>query len=165
MNPKTKEKIVFGVLLVSGIALCGLSFVFPPLAVLGAAFLAGSLAVLANILQDKDRVTVNNNYSNYAFVEKNPGFKTAETFKLTPSPSNKIGSLFGFKNKKYMDHHAEMEKHHIEEHESNSMQLSPEMLDELAKLSVALQQMSTDFIDKFAHDHKSKSHDEEPPMR
>lgn len=164
MTSKNKERLICGLLFAAGIALCGAAFLVPPLAVLGAGFLAGGLSVLANILQDKDRITVNNNYSNYQFVD-NP--QTTETVKepMRQTPTNKLKSLFGFKNKKFMAHHEALLKHEteaikeIEETESNSMQLPPDILAELNRLNDILQKIDLSAMNKLAQEFEQKSHD------
>lgn len=170
MTPKNKERIVCALLFAAGIALCGASFVMPPLAVLGAGLLAGGLTVLANILQDKDRITVNNNYTNYRVLEPKPEVEPAKPEVTSKTPSNRLKSFFGFKNKKFMKHHEELLKSEtetpaVEEHESNSMQLPTDVIAELEKLNRMFKSVDMELISKVAREFEQKSHDHDSPDR
>lgn len=165
MTKKDKEKAAAIILLLSGLGLCIAGIFIPPLLVLGGGLLAGALAVISNILQDKDRITVNNNYI------VSPPVKEKENSPILPelankTPAQKIKSFFGFKNKKYMDHHNELERllHpkpedlHIEEHESNSMQLPMEILEDLNRLNEAFNKIDMQLIAKVAREFNEKAY-------
>lgn len=167
MKKKDKEKAVAVVLLVSGLGLCIAGIFLPPLLVLGGGLLAGALAVIGNILQDKDGITVNNNYIIPVPVQE----KQNERPPVLPEPekkvpSQKLKSFFGFKNKKFMEHHNELERllsqtpemPEPQEYESNSMQLPLNILEELNKLNEAFNKIDMELIAKIAQQYNEKAY-------
>lgn len=179
MNKKNREKLVAAVLLVSGLGLCIAGIFVPPLLVLGGGLLAGAMAVIGNILQDKDRITVNNNYITPTPVHE----KQKESSPVLPelqnkSPNQKLKSFFGFKNKKFMQHHNELERllnkipetPEPQEYESNSMQLPSDVLEELNKLNEVFNKIDMELIAKIAQQcnekaYSGKSHSEGQSIR
>ena len=178
MLKKTKEKIVAVVLLVGGLGLCIGGIFMPPLLVLGGGLLAGALAVISNILQDKDRITVNNNYITPPIDKQKESSSSKLTELENPKPSQKLKSFFGFKNKKFMQHHEEIERllsetpvldDHKYEQESNKIQLPADVLAELNKLNDAINKIDMDLIAKLARQfnenssvHEEKNRGESP---
>ena len=121
----------------------------------------------ANIVQDKERITVNNNYSNYSYKPVPQKLHPTES-----ATKNKPGfkSLFGFKNKKFMEHHEEIERikstanvhlDEIEEHESNAVQLPADILEEINKLGAMLEKVDFELINKLAQEFKQKGYVQE----
>ena len=161
MTSKNKEKLLCVFLFIAGVAMCGGGFVIPALAVVGAAVLASAIGVLVNIMQNKEKITVNNNYTNYIPADIEPMHTRSKD--APDKPSNKLKSFFGFKNKKFMKHHEELLKPEIEENESAAMQLPPDIINEITKLNEMLQKIDIDAISKGAQQYEQIAHDSDTP--
>lgn len=144
MNKKAKEQVVCVLLLVGGAVLCVASIWFPPLIVLGGGLLAGGLSVAANILQDKDRIVINN-YTQPGNVMNDS--KRSQPLKRAYSFSKeKLGAIFAFGNKRYAQHHNAQEFKNSSNKEldidsapkGDHIALPAEMLEDLSKLNELL---------------------------
>lgn len=159
---RKRDLAICGILLLSGLGICIAGIFIPPLLVLGGALLAGGLTIGANILQNKDRITVNNNYSVGTPAEE----ATVAPEEIEGSKKTKIQSLFAFKNKKFMNTHKEfnigINPQDAAEVEKQTMQIPAEMLIELDRLNDAISKIDFAFIVKLAQQQKESGSSELP---
>lgn len=153
---KKRDLAICAILVASGLGMCIAGIFIPPLLVLGAALLAGGLTVGANILHNKDRITVNNNYS----VGIPDEVKEPVLARELPT-KKKLQSFFAFKNKKFMNTHKEfnigVNPQDPVEVETKTMEIPSDMLAELDRLNDAINSIDFALIAKVAQQFRDSA--------
>ena len=155
MLKRTKEEIACAILVIGGIAVCIGGFFLAPLLVLGGAMIAGGLTLLANILQENDRLTINTN--NYGTVNApvTEMKRTPEVIKATPK--EKLAALFAFKNRKYALHQEEIKMEEMAE--PVYVELPDDIKAELVKMNNIINSFDLSLMKKIAQQYKDTAED------
>jgi hypothetical protein len=154
ISKRNKERLFCALLLSSGMGVCVASIWFPPLIVLGGGLLAGGLGIAANILQDKDRIVINNyNQLGSIMNDSTRPIKRAYSFSKA-----KLGAIFAFGNKRYAQHHHDQEvktasdsqTDNLPNHAVDHNALPPEILQDLSRLNELLNKIDMQAIQRMA---------------
>lgn len=160
ITKKTKEKIAFTVLIITGIGLCIGGIWFPPLLVIGGPMIAGGLAILSNYLQDKDRFTINHNYGDIEVP------KVVRTDIIRATPKQKLAALFAFNNRKYAmhsDHPHVIKNDDIDDKKENThkhVDVDQNVVEEIQTINDLINSMDFEELKKCADEYNISQEDE-----
>ena len=148
-----KEKILCACLMVSGIALCVGGIFVPMLLVAGAAVLSGGLALLINIIHDKEKIAVNNptinNFNHYGEPARPVRPKRSTIYKVKMKDENKPEPLFAYNAKK--------DQPEKPKEEILFQKLDPDLQDKINKLNDIISHLDVGIIDKVSKEYNEKA--------